>query len=96
MKTTVMRCLKAPKEEEEEEEEKKRQDIEQARTKFREQLTETDVATRAKAMSEAAAWAGPPPAERKEPVEFQDAVGRKLSFPFEVCCRWEVYSHPSN
>lgn len=28
--------------------------------------------------------------ERKKPIKFKDAVGRKFSFPFELCCTWQV------
>ncbi|MCJ1313417.1 hypothetical protein MMC25_007095 [Agyrium rufum] len=40
----------------------------------------------------AAAAAAPPPAapkEKSKPIKFKDAVGRKFSFPFEICCTWE-------
>ena len=28
------------------------------------------------------------PKEKKAPIRFHDAVGRKFNFPFEICCRW--------
>jgi hypothetical protein len=31
-------------------------------------------------------------ATRKEPIKFNDALGRKFTFPFHVCCTWEVRS----
>lgn len=31
---------------------------------------------------------------KKKPLKFRDAVGRKFSFPFELCNTWEVRSHP--
>ncbi|PWY77148.1 hypothetical protein BO94DRAFT_604240 [Aspergillus sclerotioniger CBS 115572] len=37
----------------------------------------------------AAAAAAPPPPEKKKPIKFKDAVGRKFSFPFELCCTWQ-------
>ncbi|RAL60978.1 hypothetical protein DID88_010074 [Monilinia fructigena] len=30
----------------------------------------------------------PPPEEKKKPIKFKDAVGRKFSFPFELCATW--------
>ncbi|KAJ5114578.1 hypothetical protein NUU61_000337 [Penicillium alfredii] len=30
------------------------------------------------------------PAEKKKPIKFKDAVGRKFSFPFELCSTWQV------
>jgi hypothetical protein len=32
--------------------------------------------------------------ERKKPIKFKDAVGRKFSFPFEMCCTWQVSNSP--
>ncbi|KAJ5777092.1 hypothetical protein N7520_000338 [Penicillium odoratum] len=29
-----------------------------------------------------------PPPEKKKPIKFKDAVGRKFSFPFELCSTW--------
>ncbi|KAK1140621.1 hypothetical protein N8T08_010018 [Aspergillus melleus] len=29
--------------------------------------------------------------EKKKPIKFKDAVGRKFSFPFELCCTWQVW-----
>jgi hypothetical protein len=29
-------------------------------------------------------------ADKKKPIKFLDAVGRKFSFPFELCCTWAV------
>ncbi|KAI9367682.1 hypothetical protein BJX61DRAFT_547260 [Aspergillus egyptiacus] len=29
------------------------------------------------------------PASRKKPIKFKDCVGRKFTFPFELCCTWE-------
>ncbi|KAJ5626045.1 hypothetical protein N7510_002354 [Penicillium lagena] len=44
----------------------------------------------ASAASNAAAAAQKPPAEKKKPIKFKDAVGRKFSFPFELCATWQV------
>lgn len=35
----------------------------------------------------------PPPPEKKQPIKFKDAIGRKFSFPFELCATWQV-RHP--
>lgn len=48
----------------------------------------------AAAAAEAAAKAAeppppPPPPEKKQPIKFKDAVGRKFSFPFELCATWQ-------
>ncbi|KAJ5085616.1 hypothetical protein N7532_010387 [Penicillium argentinense] len=37
----------------------------------------------------AAAPAEPAPPEKKKPIKFKDAVGRKFSFPFELCATWQ-------
>jgi hypothetical protein len=29
------------------------------------------------------------PGEKKKPLKFKDAVGRKFSFPFHLCATWE-------
>ncbi|KAL9041538.1 MAG: hypothetical protein Q9180_001212 [Flavoplaca navasiana] len=31
----------------------------------------------------------PPPEEKKKPIRFKDAVGRKFSFPFNLCSTWD-------
>ncbi|KAJ5875528.1 uncharacterized protein N7473_012875 [Penicillium subrubescens] len=41
------------------------------------------------AASAAAAAANKPPPEKKKPIKFKDAVGRKFSFPFELCATWQ-------
>ncbi|OGE54524.1 hypothetical protein PENARI_c006G06162 [Penicillium arizonense] len=42
------------------------------------------------AAAEAAKPPPPPPApEKKKPIKFKDAVGRKFSFPFELCATWQ-------
>ncbi|KAI9777653.1 MAG: hypothetical protein M1816_004618 [Peltula sp. TS41687] len=43
-------------------------------------------AAEAKAAAEAAA--AKPKAEKKKPIKFKDAVGRKFSFPFHLCQSW--------
>ena len=37
-----------------------------------------------------AAAASKPPPEKKKPIKFKDAVGRKFSFPFDLCSTWQV------
>ena len=37
-----------------------------------------------------AAAASKIPPEKKKPIKFKDAVGRKFSFPFDLCCTWQV------
>ncbi|CAI7647661.1 unnamed protein product [Penicillium manginii] len=46
-------------------------------------------AAAAKEAEAAKAAAPPPPAEKKKPIKFKDAVGRKFSFPFELCATWQ-------
>ncbi|OJJ44496.1 hypothetical protein ASPZODRAFT_795985 [Penicilliopsis zonata CBS 506.65] len=40
--------------------------------------------------AEALAAANPPLPEKKKLIKFTDAVGRRLSLPFHLCCTWEV------
>ncbi|RAO71237.1 uncharacterized protein BHQ10_007249 [Talaromyces amestolkiae] len=43
-----------------------------------------------KAAEEAAAKAAAkPPPEKKKPIKFKDAVGRKFNFPFHLCATWQ-------
>ncbi|EEH37919.2 hypothetical protein PAAG_00840 [Paracoccidioides lutzii Pb01] len=42
----------------------------------------------AEAVAAATAAALAPPAEKKKPIKFKDAVGRKFSFPFHLCNTW--------
>ncbi|PYH97009.1 hypothetical protein BO71DRAFT_448270 [Aspergillus ellipticus CBS 707.79] len=51
--------------------------------------TEAANAAAAEAVAAAAAAAVPPPPEKKKPIKFKDAVGRKFSFPFDLCCSWQ-------
>jgi hypothetical protein len=100
VRITLMRFLNTEEEEKStDEEEKKEQEEELAKKSVAEQLAEAaEAAARAKAMSDAAAASAAPAlapsTERKEPVQFKDAVGRKFSFPFEFCCTWEVCFTP--
>lgn len=48
----------------------------------------------AAATAAAAAAASPPPPEKKKPIKFKDAIGRKFSFPFDLCCTWQVMPIP--
>ena len=57
-----------------------------------------DAAAKAKAEAEeaaakVAAAIAPPPAEKKPPIRFHDAVGRKFNFPFHLCAKWTVSQH---
>lgn len=49
-------------------------------------------AAKEKAVADAtpAPAAPPPPEERKKPLKFKDAVGRKFQFPFHLCNTWMV------
>jgi hypothetical protein len=33
---------------------------------------------------------GKPTLEKKAPIRFEDAVGRKFNFPFHLCATWSV------
>lgn len=46
-------------------------------------------AAEAKKAAEEAAAKAPPP-EKKKPIKFKDAIGRKFSFPFHLCSTWQV------
>ena len=50
----------------------------------------------AAAAAEATAAAEAATPEKKKPIKFKDAIGRKFSFPFELCATWQVRlsSHP--
>ncbi|RAK96411.1 uncharacterized protein BO80DRAFT_391970 [Aspergillus ibericus CBS 121593] len=39
--------------------------------------------------TEAAAEASPTHTSKKKPIRFKDAIGRKFSFPFALCCTWQ-------
>ncbi|KAL9619617.1 MAG: hypothetical protein Q9160_005804 [Pyrenula sp. 1 TL-2023] len=62
-----------------EEAEKAKKALEEAAEKF-----EAD-----KAAAVAAAQPPPPPEDKKAPIKFKDAVGRKFSFPFHLCAKWQ-------
>lgn len=47
-------------------------------------------AEKAAAAAVAEATASKPPPEKKKPIKFKDAVGRKFSFPFDLCSTWQV------
>ncbi|KAI1942341.1 hypothetical protein LOZ57_005365 [Ophidiomyces ophidiicola] len=52
--------------------------------------TEAANARTAEAVAAAtAAAAAKPPPEKKKPLKFKDAVGRKFSFPFHLCNTWQ-------
>ena len=77
-----------------EEAEKKKTEADEAAAKAKQELEEA--AAKAKeereaAVAAAAAAATPPaPVEKKKPIKFKDAVGRKFSFPFHLCATWSV------
>ncbi|KAK2768792.1 hypothetical protein FQN54_000648 [Arachnomyces sp. PD_36] len=48
----------------------------------------TAEAVAAAAAEATAAATKPPPPEKKKPIKFKDAVGRKFSFPFHLCNTW--------
>jgi hypothetical protein len=60
--------------------------------KHAKEASEAADAAMKKAVAEAAEAASKPPAEKKKPIKFKDAVGRKFSFPFHLCCTWAVSS----
>lgn len=68
----------------------------EAATAATEAANEAANAATAEAVAAATAAASnqpPPPPEKKKPIKFKDAVGRKFSFPFELCCTWQVRPH---
>lgn len=50
---------------------------------------EAKKATEAAAKKAAEEAAAKPPPEKKKPIKFKDAVGRKFSFPFHLCSTWQ-------
>ncbi|PKY01327.1 hypothetical protein P168DRAFT_299590 [Aspergillus campestris IBT 28561] len=46
-------------------------------------------AAAAEAVAAATAAAASKSAEKKKPIKFKDAVGRKFSFPYDLCCTWK-------
>ena len=65
---------------------KAKAEADEAAAKFKEEK-EAAVAAAAAAAAPAA------PEEKKKPIKFKDAVGRKFSFPFHLCRTWEVRNH---
>lgn len=41
----------------------------------------------------AAAVAANKPPDKKPPIKFKDALGRKFNFPFDLCSTWKVWVH---
>lgn len=60
--------------------------------KAKEDAEKAAAAAAAKAAATKAEAPKKPPAEKKKPIKFKDAVGRKFSFPFELCSTWQVSS----
>ena len=59
----------------------------QAKTDAEKQVAEATAKAK-KEGEEAAAAANKNP--KKKPIKFKDAIGRKFSFPFDLCCTWKV------
>ena len=86
---TVPEAEAAHQEELEEEKENERiENVRQARL-VREQAAREEEKRQREAVRQAKALA-PSGADEQEPVRFKDAVGRKFSFPFELCATWAV------
>ncbi|KAH8763829.1 hypothetical protein BGZ57DRAFT_902929 [Hyaloscypha finlandica] len=84
---TVPEAEAAHQEELEEEKENERiENVRQARL-VREQAAREEEKRQREAVRQAKALA-PSGADEQEPVRFKDAVGRKFSFPFELCATW--------
>jgi Membrane protein involved in colicin uptake len=66
---------------------KAKEEAEKAATAAASEAAATAQATAAAAAAEAS---GKPAPEKKKPIKFKDAVGRKFSFPFELCSTWQV------
>ena len=49
-----------------------------------------------KAKAEAEAKALSAPSDKKKPIRFKDALGRKFSFPFHLCQTWGVSHIPNS
>ncbi|BDD56511.1 hypothetical protein MPDQ_005090 [Monascus purpureus] len=48
-----------------------------------------EAAAKAKKEAEEAAAAKASAPKKKKPIKFKDAIGRKFSFPFDLCCTWK-------
>ena len=66
--------------------EKLKKQKEEAEAEIKKQKEEAEAET-AKKVEEAKVK---PPPEKKAPIKFKDAIGRKYQFPFEMCCKWNV------
>lgn len=70
---------------------KAKEDAEKAAAAAASEAAAAATAAAAEAANAAAAEASKkPPPEKKKPIKFKDAVGRKFSFPFELCSTWQV------
>ena len=49
-----------------------------------------EVAARAKREAQEAAASTNGNTVKKKPIKFKDAIGRKFSFPYDLCCTWKV------
>ncbi|KAJ5291123.1 hypothetical protein N7478_000374 [Penicillium angulare] len=68
---------------------KAKEDAEKAATDAATKALEAAGLAAAKAKEEEEAKNKVPPPEKKKPIKFKDAVGRKFSFPFELCATWQ-------
>ncbi|KAL9109258.1 MAG: hypothetical protein Q9227_006013 [Pyrenula ochraceoflavens] len=57
--------------------------------KAKQALEDAAAAAEADKAAAVAAAAPAPPPEKKAPIKFKDAVGRKFSFPFHLCAKWQ-------
>ena len=53
-------------------------------------LKEAKEAAEKETAEKVAAAKAAPPAEKKDPIKFKDAIGRKYQFPWDMCCKWTV------
>ncbi|KAL3477829.1 hypothetical protein BJX99DRAFT_257000 [Aspergillus californicus] len=77
---------------------KAKQEAEEAAAKAAEEAVKAAEAAAAEAKEKAtadvqeqiaAAVAANKPPDKKKPIKFKDALGRKFSFPFDLCCTWK-------
>lgn len=93
LKAELKKIADAEKAKQDEEDRKKTEaDI---KTKVEAEL-KAEMAAKAEADAKALAAQAPPPPEKKAPIKFKDAVGRKFSFPFHLCQTWAVSALCSN
>lgn len=64
--------------------------LEEEKTKAAEELKKAKEEAEKELAEKVAAAKAPPPAEKKAPIKFKDAVGRKFQFPYHLCATWDV------